>query len=95
MPDMQNSVTGEVIVSQFPAENYRETQNLNGRAVFHYDHVKYCGPDPPRKKSKVKGHYEKVIKKLTNYFFVNGENPSGVPGAFVVSEKEAKAKLGK
>ena len=95
MPDMQNSVTGEIIVSNFPAENNRDVQNLFGRAVFHYDHIKYCGPDPPKKKIKPQGHYEKVIKKLTNYFYVNGENPSGVPGAFVVSNKEAKANLSK
>jgi len=59
---------------------------------FFYNHVKYCGPDPPAEKIKHKGHFEKVIKKLTNYFYVNGENPSGLPGAFVVSEKEALGK---
>jgi carbonic anhydrase len=95
VPDMQNTITGEIIVSQFPRENNREVQNLFGRAIFHYDHVKYCGPDPPKQKVKPKGHFEKVIKKLTSYFYVNGEHPSGVPGAFVVSEKEAKKGLGK
>jgi len=59
---------------------------------FFYNHVKYCGPDPPAEKIKPKGHFEKVIKKLTNYFYVNGESPSGLPGAFVVSEKEALGK---
>ena len=89
VPDMQNTVTGEVIVSKLPAENFRELQSLNGRAVFHYDHIKYCGADPVKEKIKPKGHYEKVIKKITNYFFVNGQNPSGVPGAYLVSKKEA------
>lgn len=95
MPDMQNTITGQVIVSNFPRENNRDVQPLNGRAVFHYDHVKYCGPDPPKEKVKPKGHFEKVIKKLNTYFFVEGQQPSGVPGAFLVSEKEAKGKLGK
>jgi len=90
VPDMQNTVTGEVIVSKLPAENVRELQTLNGRAIFHYDHIKYCGAaDTIKEKVKPKGHYEKVIKKLTNYFFVNGQNPSGVPGAYLVSKKEA------
>ena len=92
MPDMQNTVTGDIIVSNFPAENYRKNQELFGRSVFHYNHVKYCGPDPVKKRIKPKGHYEKVIKRLSNYFFVNGENPSGVPGAFLVSNKEATGK---
>ena len=95
MPDMQNSVTGDIVISQFPAENYRKNQELFGRSVFHYNHVKHCGPDPKKKRNKPKGHYEKVIKRLTNYFFVNGENPSGVPGAFVVSNKEATGKKAK
>ena len=29
----------------------------------------------------------------TQYFYVSGADPSGLPGAFVVSEKEAKGKL--
>jgi len=91
MPDMQAS-DGSIIVSPYPPYNNRKTQKLNGRAVFFYNHVKYCGPDPPAEKIKPKGHFEKVIKKLTNYFYVNGESPSGLPGAFVVSEKEALGK---
>lgn len=36
------------------------------------------------------GHYEKVQKKQTHYFFVTGHDPSGVPNALVVSSKEAE-----
>jgi hypothetical protein len=36
------------------------------------------------------GHYEKVNKKETHYFFVTGHEPSGVPTALVVSSKEAE-----
>ena len=94
MPDMI-SETGDVQVSNFLPLNFRNTQKLNGRAVFHYDIAKFCGAglfdDGNNKKVKPKGHFEKKISHLTEYFFVNGENPSGFPGAFVVSEKEAKA----
>ena len=68
----------------------RSTQPLNGRPVFFYDHVKYCGPEPVKPASYNEGHYEKIIKPMTNYFYVNGEDPSGLPGSFVVSEKEAE-----
>jgi len=61
-----------------------------GDQFFFYDHVLYCGPDPPKKVMKPKGHYEKVMKEATQFFYVNGEHPSGLPGSFVVSEKEAK-----
>jgi len=39
---------------------------------------------------KVQGHYEKIIKKINNYYYVNNNNPSGMPGSIVVSESEAK-----
>ena len=68
----------------------RLIQPSNGRPVFFYDHVKYCGPDPMPKKPVPKGHYEKVIQKATNYFYVNGDKPSGLPGSFLVNEQEAK-----
>ena len=82
--------TGDVIVSNSIGKNYRKVQAINGRPVFYYDHIKYCGPEPPKKIVKPTGHYEKVIKEATKYFYVNGPNPSGLPGAFVVSAKEAK-----
>jgi hypothetical protein len=81
---------------------------LNGRAIFYYDHLKYCG-NPKKiekqfgyklssssksigRKRRVKGHYEKVLKKMTEYFYVSGPIPSGLPGAYVVSPKEALGK---
>ena len=91
MPDLMDT-RGNVIISKVLPENNRNIQNLNGRAVFFYDHVKYCGPDQIKKPVKPKGHYEKKINKNIEYFFVNGKNPSGLPGAFVVSEKEAVGK---
>jgi carbonic anhydrase len=96
--------SGEIITSNLPNENNRNIQPLNGRAVFYYDHTKYCGKTKDigitprggsssskdiRRKIKVKGHYEKVLKKMTEYFYVNGPRPSGLPGAYVTSSKEA------
>ena len=92
MPDLMDT-RGNVIISKILPQNNRNIQPLNGRAVFYYDHIKYCGPDPTKKKVKPKGHYEKKINKMVDYFFVNGNNPSGLPGAFVVSEKEAVGNL--
>ena len=82
--------TGDVIVSNSIDQNYRKVQPINGRPVFYYDHTKYCGPNPIKEIIKPSGHYEKVKKEATKYFYVNGPNPSGMPGSFVVSEKEAK-----
>jgi len=99
IPDKISS-TGEVISSNRPPENYRITQRLNGRAIFYYDKKKFCNNGISKKKisasmvlgggrNRVKGHYEKVLKKMTNYYYVNGPMPSGLPGAYVVSPQEA------
>ena len=90
-PDLIDT-KGNIIQSPNLPENNRKIQALNGRAVFFFDHIKYCGIDNIKKAGRKKGHYEKVIKKKTDYFFVNGMNPSGLPGAFVVTPKEANGK---
>lgn len=93
IPDMI-SESGEVQTSNFLPLNFRDTQKLNGRAVFHYDVAKFCGAslldDGKNKKVRHNGHFEKKISHMTEYFFVDGQKPSGFPGAFVVSHKEAK-----
>ncbi len=71
--------------------NARDTQPLNDRVVYYYDAgncitSKY---EPPSQSSQ-DGHYEKVKKKVTEYFYVNGSEPSGLPDSFIVSENEAK-----
>jgi carbonic anhydrase len=73
-------------------ENNREIQPLNGRNVFVYDHRRYgCSEYKPKKREiKSAGHYEKVQKDAIEYIFVAGDAPSGMPGSFIVSEKEAK-----
>lgn len=90
LPDRMDN-RGNVVVSDNLMTNNRNVQPLNGRGVFHYDHTKYNCPDF-RKISKNKiedGHYEKRTKESVQYVFVNGYKPSGMPGAFVVSDKEA------
>jgi carbonic anhydrase len=93
VPDMMDN-KGNVIVSDSIAKSSRDVQPLNGRPVFHYSHEKYCGPDENTKKDQEEepGHYEKVLSAMTKYFYVSDSKPSGIPGAFVVSEKEALGK---
>ena len=87
IPDFQ-AQNGNIIVSDWIAASRRDIQPLNGRPVFHYDHVKECGPDREIKPVD-DGHFEKIQKTLTKYFYVNDEKPSGIPNAFVVSKEEA------
>jgi len=87
IPDLMDA-RGNIIVSDFVPKSARKTQPLNGRPVFHYDHEKYCPPTPRRTKEEV-GHYEKIRKAITNYFYVDGNDPSGIPNAYVVSKDEA------
>lgn len=83
---------GNVVVDNSVLENYREKQALNEREVFIYDHTKYDCPKYVKKIPKLSqaGHYEKRVKEATQYIRVNGNEPSGLPGAFVVGEDEAK-----
>ena len=74
---------------------YRESQALNGRPVFLYDSDYYEPADEPTKlylNSNTQNHYEKVEKDVTEYIYVQGNAHSGIPGAVIVSEDEAKAK---
>jgi carbonic anhydrase len=90
-PDLRSS-NGDVIVSTSTGDNNRNTQPLNGRNVFYYNVPKEDLSvlkkrfDAP----KVQGHYEKVVKNINNYYWVNNNKPSGMPGSLVVSDEEAK-----
>ncbi len=95
IPDMMNDATGDVIVSNWVTSSARKIQPTNGRPVFFYDHVKYCGPDQEEQKPPEEGHYEKVQSTITRYFYVNRDVPSGVPHSFVVSKNEATGELPK
>lgn len=90
MPDMVDD-KGNAYLNDDKNENYRLTQPLNGRPVFFFDSEKYCGKKPaPIAEAKRQGHYEKVPTKVTEYYFVAGNQPSGLPGSFVVDENDAK-----
>jgi carbonic anhydrase len=91
IPDYKDSY-GNILINKEKAENNRATQPLNGRSVFYYDNVKYCGPEPEKtvRINKVEGHFEKVSNKITQYIYVNSDSPSGMPNSFVVDENEAK-----
>lgn len=94
IPDQMDN-NGNVKLSNSSLDNARLTQPLNGRAVFHYNHADFGCPQMNLKKSKQggggsgEGHYERVDRTATEYFFVNGQKPSGIPNAFVVPTKEA------
>ncbi len=94
-PNMEetNNETGHkrTIDNSNDVENFRNTKETNNRAVFYYDHKKFCGSmDTIVKRKEEKGHYEKIKKKVSQYFYVPGTKPSNIPGAYVVSEKEAR-----
>lgn len=71
-------------------QNARDTQPLNDRIVYYYDAGNCKTPSYEAPKETKNGHYEKVKKKITEYFYVNGSEPSGLPDSFTVSENEAK-----
>lgn len=87
IPDTQ-SQNGNLIISDSVPMSRREVQPLNGRPVFHFDHEKQCGPEKTIE-SMDGGHFEKIKKTLTKYFYVPDEKPSGIPNSHVVSKSEA------
>lgn len=94
-PNMEekNNLTGDkrVIQDFNDVENYRNIQDRRNRPVFFFDHKRYCGGmETIVKKKQTKGHYEKIHRKISEFIYVPGTKPSNIPGAFVVSEKEAK-----
>jgi carbonic anhydrase len=85
---------GSISINNSEPTNVRKTQPLNGRRVYFYNHVEPVleleDMATQEVSTKPVGHYEKVQKKMINYFHVTGPTPSEVPGSFVVSENEAK-----
>jgi len=75
--------------------NRRKVQPLKGRAVFHYDKKNDCegGFHHIEDHKFRKGHYERVTKKAQQYYYVDGEKPSMMPGAYVVTDDEARGKM--
>jgi len=88
LPDRKNEIGDIIAFNWIPVSN-RNTQPLNGRPVFYYNHKRYCGNNPEIPKQKEEGHYEKIQIPINRYFYVNNDKPSGLPNSFVVSKVEA------
>jgi len=91
-PDVIKSTGSKTTIkvsSDLPVSN-RDIQELNGRPVFHYDHTKYCFINEDKPKPKPVGHYEKMKRDVEKIFYVSGNRPSGIPGAFVVPTEEVE-----
>lgn len=95
VPDKMDSAGNIIRAKSMVLANARKVQNLNGRAVFHYDHVKFGFPTFKSSSDDAvvqpKSHYEKQEKESTEYIFVEGSKPSGMPGAILVSDEEANS----
>jgi carbonic anhydrase len=90
-PDMLNEKGDYIMSSDEDKDNYRATQPLNGRTVYIFDHIKFNCPEFKKARPvQPKGHYEKRQIDVTQYIYVNGNDPSGIPNSFVVPENEAK-----
>lgn len=70
----------------------REVQPLRNRELFFFDRTKGCDPYKPKPPPPA-GHYEKMEQKGMKYFYVQGDKPSGIPGALVISSDEADGKM--
>jgi carbonic anhydrase len=92
MPDVMSEKGEMQLGNDEIVENTRKLQEKNGRTVVIYDHKKFNCPEFQRKKRPMKpsGHYEKREKIVNEYLFVNGNEPSGLPDSYVVSESEAR-----
>lgn len=77
----------ELTVDENVQDNVRKIQNTNKREIYYYDN--HCNKVKKPRKSKPSGHFEKVDQKITNYFYVSDDKPSGIPNSFVVSPGEA------
>lgn len=89
IPDLMDS-KGNVIISDVLPINNRRIQNINGRSIFYYLADKEDNYFDRKPKHRTSGHYEKLKKKTTEFYYVNNQHPSGMPGALVVSSAEAK-----
>eukprot|EP00340_Litonotus_pictus_P011510 CAMPEP_0170535886 /NCGR_PEP_ID=MMETSP0209-20121228/101843_1 /TAXON_ID=665100 ORGANISM="Litonotus pictus, Strain P1" /NCGR_SAMPLE_ID=MMETSP0209 /ASSEMBLY_ACC=CAM_ASM_000301 /LENGTH=562 /DNA_ID=CAMNT_0010837195 /DNA_START=571 /DNA_END=2259 /DNA_ORIENTATION=+ len=90
-PDTRDK-EGNVFLNKEKKWSNRKTQPLNGRKVYYYkakESTQFGVPNILGEERK-EGHYEKLINRYKSYYRVEGNKPSGLPGSFVVPEKEAK-----
>ena len=88
-PDLMSD-KGDLIIATKNPYNGRAVQKRNGRQVYFYPAKEENCVRKPKGPPPVVGHFEKVPINLTQYYKVNGPNPSGMPGALVVSAAEAR-----
>lgn len=91
-PDYEDAKGNVIQAKPKKLQSARGSQPLNGRAIFYFDHLKYGFPTfkkPDEVISTSRGHFEKQEKSSTEYFFVEGQKPSGIPGAILVPIEEA------
>jgi len=91
--DADGNIKG-VAIDTNTNENNRDVQEVNGRTIYLFDHIlNGCITyQPPKRTIKKSGHYEKIVKTADEFIFVNDNKPTGIPGSFVVSEKDAYGK---
>jgi len=93
IPDLQNENGVRIVNESSIMQSNRQVQKLNERSIFHYESKDNC---PSIKKMRrgseqnKRGHYERKTGTVEQFFHVTGDQPSGMPGAFVVTEQEAK-----
>ncbi len=88
MPDLVDT-KGNIKISTMTPSSSRILQKRNGRQVYYYAAKKECHESFNGKPLKVQGHYEAIPKTINQYLYVSGPQPSGMPGAMVVSRNEA------
>lgn len=91
---MQDMYSTNVGAAASTSGNYREVQRSDTRSIRFFDVNSSCAEvyKVPTSKKASEGHYERVTQKITQYLHVSNEEPSGHPGAFVISQKEAEGK---
>merc|ERR1712084_95060 len=97
MPDMKRDDSKEglsINIDNSIKENYRNTQPLNHRKVFYFNHENCEKKTPLETQStpRSSAHYEKIKKDVFYHIFVPGEHPSGIPGSFVESKEDSLGK---
>lgn len=91
-PEYLDNFTGTLVFDR-TSKNNREIQAKNDRKVYFQDkndnetaaNLKYSGGDF----SADQGHFEHMQIKKPKYIFIEGSEPSNIPGSFLVSELEA------
>ena len=78
-------------------ENYRELQKTGDREILYFDEKdNRCRSEQTVKKSFFDiygGHFEKYSDKVTQYFYVDGQNHSGIENAKQVKSQTMNDKL--